>query len=312
MDEDIAVVVVTYNRKLLLLETLTAILNQTVAPKKIYLIDNASNDGTQEALRQAGHLGDARINYVRLETNTGGSGGFHAGIANAVSGGHQWILVMDDDAMLQPDAIERLMHVPELGHDVIARACLVRDEQGLIQTEHRGFFDPERFQIPLSEAQYQQPVVNVSYASFVGLAIRRDAIEAVGLPNKEFFIWGDDFEYCLRLTRMGRIVLVRDSVIIHRDGRMRAQVDSLTAASNTLLYWKQLCALRNREYILRHYGRWTWFGFIYRAFRRVVRIVLFETDKWLKLRWTIAYLRQAISGVFKTVTPGEWRDIVNR
>ena len=67
-------VIVTYNRKKLLVEAIQSLLTQTEQPKYIVIIDNASTDGTKEMVEQS--FSDKRILYDRLNTNQGGSAGY--------------------------------------------------------------------------------------------------------------------------------------------------------------------------------------------------------------------------------------------
>ena len=108
MADRVAVVVVTYNRKALLVECLEALLNQTHAPERILVIDNAATDGTPELLAQMGLLNEPSIWYQRLEENLGGAGGFEIGMRLAYS--HldcDWFWLMDDDTIPTPAALER-------------------------------------------------------------------------------------------------------------------------------------------------------------------------------------------------------------
>ncbi|MCX7697952.1 MAG: glycosyltransferase [Candidatus Goldbacteria bacterium] len=74
--EKIAVIVVTYNRKELLRRCINAILKQTYKVDKIIVIDNASTDGTEEMMTKT-YYRNKKIDYVRLDKNIGGAGGFH-------------------------------------------------------------------------------------------------------------------------------------------------------------------------------------------------------------------------------------------
>ena len=101
-NDTVCAVVVTYNRKNLLIECLEALRKQTRPIQGIYLIDNASSDGTPELLFEKGYIkelplknmsepwvNESKINnlfngnntiiihYVRMDENTGGAGGFH-------------------------------------------------------------------------------------------------------------------------------------------------------------------------------------------------------------------------------------------
>ena len=111
MTESLAAVVVTYNRKALLVECLTALLNQTHCPDRIYVIDQNSTDGTEDLLRECGILSNRRVSYWKSSENTGGAGGFRSGIAKAYQAGYSWIWVMDDDAIPDPDACQEMLHL---------------------------------------------------------------------------------------------------------------------------------------------------------------------------------------------------------
>jgi rhamnopyranosyl-N-acetylglucosaminyl-diphospho-decaprenol beta-1,3/1,4-galactofuranosyltransferase len=67
--------VVTWNRRELLAEALAALRSQSLPTATIVVVDNASTDGTDVALR-----GESDLDVVRLEQNTGGAGGFAVGI----------------------------------------------------------------------------------------------------------------------------------------------------------------------------------------------------------------------------------------
>src|ERR1035441_9411687 len=107
MPESIAAVVVTYNRKALLGECLDALLKQTHPLDAIYVIDNASTDGTKEFLNERGYLRESKIRYVPLPDNTGGAGGFYEGLRHAFEAGFDWFWLMDDDVEPYLDGLEQ-------------------------------------------------------------------------------------------------------------------------------------------------------------------------------------------------------------
>ena len=71
-------IIVTYNRKELLIRNINSILGQSY-PIDLLIYDNASSDGTYEFLKEKIRM-DETIHYVRSEKNTGGSGGFNASL----------------------------------------------------------------------------------------------------------------------------------------------------------------------------------------------------------------------------------------
>ena len=91
------IAVVTYNRSGLLSRLLTSMTTMDPKPGRIVVIDNASTDDTTdvvESFRQS--LEPATLVYRRMETNTGGSGGFSEGMRVAYELGSEWIWLMDD------------------------------------------------------------------------------------------------------------------------------------------------------------------------------------------------------------------------
>ena len=137
----ICAVVVTYNRKDLLVECLEALRRQTGPLDAIYIIDNASTDGTPELLRSRGYRDGAVIEnpldgseiiirYVRLPVNTGGAGGFHEGVKRAFHDGYDWIWLMDDDVEPEEYTLEKLLRASERIPEDISAVAPVRFFQG--------------------------------------------------------------------------------------------------------------------------------------------------------------------------------------
>lgn len=114
-NKSIAVVVVTYNRKVLLKEALEAIANQNVKDIKVLVVDNASTDGTKEYIAEA--LTDSRFSYLNTGANLGGAGGFNFGIKEAVKLGCDYIWIMDDDCIVHKDSLEKLLQFAKEKND---------------------------------------------------------------------------------------------------------------------------------------------------------------------------------------------------
>jgi GT2 family glycosyltransferase len=225
----VAAVVVTYNRKELLLKNLKALLQQSYQPGKIFVIDNACTDGTKNYLEHHGLFLHSQIEYVRLEENTGGAGGFSEGIKRAYEAGADWIWGMDDDAFPQDNALETL--VQKCHHD--PQACYWSN----CDRDQTGFFHGIKI---------------VDSWMFVGFFLNRDVIRNVGYPRKDFFIYHDDFEYAKRIISHGyAIKKVQDSLVEHDGGAIQTQNWSRKILKWTVTFpqlpdWKVYYLTRNR------------------------------------------------------------------
>lgn len=228
MKDNVIAVVVTYNRKELLMECLDAILNQTYGVNKLMLIDNCSTDGTDEALKEKGYLDKEVIEYVKLENNTGGAGGFYEGMLRTQKYRYDWIWLMDDDTIPKEDCLEKLINAKKQVNKDTPISFLASAVYGP-NGEHMNVpgIDMKKSDngYPHWYQYLHKGMINISMATFVSILVNRDAIKECGLPCKDFFIWGDDSEYTTRLTRYyGDAYMVGESIAIHK----RAETKNLS------------------------------------------------------------------------------------
>lgn len=226
---NVAALVVTYNRKELLVECLGAIAVQEFSPTSIVVVDNASTDGTGELFADGGEYADVPgLHYFRMAENLGGAGGFKEGIRRCMETGCDWIWLMDDDCIAQPDtlaelvaalpsAAKRCSEVSFLASCVVGPAGEPMNVPAVdTRPTENGYAD---WYLDLRDG-----IVEIERATFVSLLINARAVEKLGLPIGSFFIWGDDSEYTVRLTHhYGPAYLVGSSVVLHK----RANAKSL-------------------------------------------------------------------------------------
>lgn len=216
--EKITAVVVTYNRKELLFECLDALLNQTRKVDKIILINNASTDGTVEDLTSKGYLNNQVLQLVTLDTNTGGSGGFYEGMRLASQEECDWIWVMDDDTIPKKDSLEALLNAKNnIDENASFYASAVFGPNGepmnvpRISTHKAANGYQDWYQNLAKNA------VEIKEATFVSLLINRKAVLSCGLPCKDYFLWGDDAEYTMRIiTHFGKAYFIGNSIVCHK------------------------------------------------------------------------------------------------
>ena len=217
MKQRVHAVVVTYNRKEVLVECITAILNQTYMVEKIVIVDNCSTDGTKDYLKRYGYLNNKYIEYHELNKNCGGAGGFYEGIKAAKADEPDWIWIMDDDVVSTSTALMELVHATEYIKGKIS--FLASSVRG-VNNEAMNVPKIDRRQFSSYTDWYEyldEGIVKICKATFVSLLINIDAVKKCGLPWKEFFIWGDDSEYTQRVIRdYGSAYMVGKSKVVHK------------------------------------------------------------------------------------------------
>ena len=101
----LGVVIVTYNRITLLKECLSRVLNQTVDINKVIVVNNNSDDGTKEYLDG---INDKRVAAYHETTNLGGAGGFNRALSIASEEDFDYVLIIDDDAMIERSYMQKI------------------------------------------------------------------------------------------------------------------------------------------------------------------------------------------------------------
>lgn len=210
LSNKVAAVVVTYNRKALLLECIDCLVSQTLLDRlDIIIVDNASTDGTREALAPLESSGG--LIYLNTGENLGGAGGFSFGMREAVKRGYGWVWVMDDDCMPEPTALEALYVAGETLGEYGFLSSKVLWKDGSVCT-----MNVQRRTVFKNVEDFSSEMIRVEMASFVSLFVPSGNVRRFGLPIKEFFIWTDDWEFTRRLSRELPCYLVTSSVVVHK------------------------------------------------------------------------------------------------
>jgi rhamnopyranosyl-N-acetylglucosaminyl-diphospho-decaprenol beta-1,3/1,4-galactofuranosyltransferase len=219
----VVAVVVTWNRRDLLAEALTAIFAQTRPPDRVLVVDNASTDGTPDLLRAQFPKADV----VRTSHNCGGAGGFALGVREALTSEPAALVwLMDDDTVPEPTALEVLLH---------ARAAYAGSAPALVAsrvlwTDGRDhpMNSPRQQAWARREARERAAQIScfpIRSASFVSVLVDGEVVGRRGLPIADYFLWNDDFEFTTRVIRGNVGISCPASVVVHKT-RAFASTDS--------------------------------------------------------------------------------------
>ncbi len=245
-DINYTVVIVTYNREQLLRECVDCVRNQSIPPKSIIIVNNASTDNTNDYLNTLKIQGEI-FDIINLSQNLGGSGGFAKGIARALEKDVDCVLLIDDDAIIIKEYMEKILQKRQQYPKYKAFAGTVKVD-GIIDTSHRR----NLLRIGLKskkcdEQKYVQAYFLCDIASFCGMVVDVNLIQKIGLPHEEYFIWYDDTEYSLRIHQYTRFLVVTGAELNHKT--------KLNIKSHPRRYdWKEYYAIRNRLLMVREHG----------------------------------------------------------
>ncbi|MDL1870594.1 glycosyltransferase [Deltaproteobacteria bacterium PRO3] len=259
---NIIAVVVTYNRKELLKNCLQKIFFQNVPLQKVIVIDNASTDGTETQVKDSDFFKSGRILYFKLPSNFGGAGGFHEGIKIASTLKPDWIWLMDDDGEPRPDTLSNLLNMPER---FLFRGPLIID---ILDNQHNRL----SFPIPIIQKNKKRDLLTIIDAKdnspfgyiegylnpFNGVLLNRKVIDLVGLPCPDFFLWGDETEYFLRIKKKGIPIATSTSALFfHPSDKMNKRKFSVLKKNIIVNFsndnFRSYLLIRNSTFISKKY-----------------------------------------------------------
>lgn len=233
----VCAIVVTHNRRELLVECLDRIARQSRPPNHVLVVDNASTDGTAEVL--AGRTG---IEVLTLPENGGSSGGFAAGLRAVRGLDFDWIWLLDDDTFADEGCLEALLAGAARAPRPPDLVCsVVRWRDGRLHPMNSPWFRLGR-RAEFAEAA-GAGLALVRTSTWVSTMVARDAVARHALPQAHYFVWLDDMEYTGRLLRDGAGFMVPESVAWHWTPH---PYDTLTDARERFYY-----KARNQLWLLR-------------------------------------------------------------
>jgi rhamnopyranosyl-N-acetylglucosaminyl-diphospho-decaprenol beta-1,3/1,4-galactofuranosyltransferase len=212
--------VLTRNRKELLRRCLTSILNQTLVPNKIIVLNNASTDDTSDMLKEFPSI----VTEIYLQENIGGAAGFSYGIEICSKEDFDFIWVMDDDGYPKEDALQKLIEgfneLNNINVGVLNSIVIdpVSDEFtfGLWESHKNGRLNKLYNNFNELPSILEHNNFFFGWANlFNGTLIKNNIIKEIGLPDKRYFFRGDEVDYMQRIKKKFDVVTVLNSLHFH-------------------------------------------------------------------------------------------------
>ncbi|MCC6406054.1 MAG: glycosyltransferase family 2 protein [Planctomycetes bacterium] len=214
----ITAVVVNYNGAEHLPPCLEGLALQGPRIDRVLVVDNASTDGSPALVAQR----FPAATVIELGENRGPCPARNAGLRAAST---EWVLLVDNDAVLTEGVLEKLIVAARSRPDVAlvqprsvfaTEATRVHYDGG--ELHYVGLFALRNFYVPLAEAR-GVGTLEVGGAVSVALLVRRELVLALGGFDERYFILFEDLDLSFRLRAAGHAILsVEDALVLHRGG----------------------------------------------------------------------------------------------
>jgi GT2 family glycosyltransferase len=195
--DSVAVLILNYNGWQDTLNCLDSLLTSP-PDKRIfpYVLDNGSADGSIQKIRQ--RFPDIPI--FALGQNLGFAEGNNRGIQWALNKGFQWIFLLNNDTLVAPDCIDKLLQTARAHPEAKILGAASYEMARPSHLDHcGGYFDPTKAEfVSYKTADAPRPV---EYVSGCALFMHRSVPETIGLLEPRYFLYWEEADYCLRAWR---------------------------------------------------------------------------------------------------------------
>lgn len=211
-------VILNTNRREDTLACLASLEQGTYKNHKIIVLDNNSNDGSVPAIQSTFPF----VQIIPLTQNLGYAGNNNVGIQAALNQGADWVLVLNEDTILDPNCVPQLIQAGQSNSHIGIVGPLVyhHNEPQVIQSAGGKMGrDWQSWHLGQNEQDHDQfaSTHEVDWISGCAILVRREVIEQVGMLDERFFYYWEETEWCLRAKKSGwRIMNVPQAKLWHK------------------------------------------------------------------------------------------------
>jgi GT2 family glycosyltransferase len=227
--ESVDVGIVTFNTRDITVAALERLVAVTAdLPVRLLVHDNASTDGTADAVRARVPSAD----IVAGDRNLGFAAGMNALIARSSA---PWFLALNSDAWPDPGAIEAMVATGEEHASAAAVAPRLLRPDGSVEHStfpfpslgvatitavggYRRLWPARARRLALVGAWHHDEPRDVDWAVGAALLMRRAALDAVGGFDESFFMYAEDLEWCWRARARGWTIRFEPSAVVRHIG----------------------------------------------------------------------------------------------
>jgi GT2 family glycosyltransferase len=259
----------------------------------VTVVDNGSEHDPTAEIKSA----YPTVTVIRLERNVGFAAGCNVGINRAIAEGSDYILLLNNDALVCDGLFEILLQT-------LASVAKVGIVGPLIYEGDRHAIDFAGAEINFALGRFRHTQTRpaktapreTDYVSGACMLFSRELIEGVGLLDEKLFAYFEDVDFCLRARNAGfRLLCVPAASAIHKGSASTRR--TLTTGTTSPL--KHYLIARNRTIVVRRYASAAskWF---YQIVSTLARVAFYTAGFLIRGRWSKLYWfwRGTIDGLF--------------
>ena len=229
---NVAVLILNWNRREDTLRCLDSLDSGDYPSADVIVIDNASEDDSVEAI----HRNHPNVRIIRNSRNLGYAAGNNVGLKFALDRNYDYVVVLNNDTVVAPNTIRLMIETAEEDPSIgivgpaipyLGSPDLIWSVGGKIDWKHgeviSTFYDQPLSSLPVSSFE-------VAHVTGCCMLLRSDAIRRAGLLDPRFFMYYEETEWCVRITRSGYRAVVNPAAVVWHDIDPHGQLGSKNVA----------------------------------------------------------------------------------
>ena len=244
-NDTVLFVVLNYNGWRETIPCLDAIFAQDYPSYGVYLVENGSRDESVRQLKRYEH--DLRVVYVKNKTNLGFDGGVNMGIRHAIDHGYPYLVLLNNDAIIEKDWLSKLMtSLVKADASVVTGLLLLGDGTRIESTSDSisswGLPFPRQRDEPADTAHDSGYV----FGGTAGASLyKTDVFKKIGLFDENFFAYFEDTDINFQLQLAGhKTYYEKSAVAYHNHGTTSSKIPGFvvyqTFKNLPMFFWKNI------------------------------------------------------------------------
>ena len=245
---------------------------------EIFVVDNASNDGSNEMVREC----FPQVRLIVNQENLGFARANNKAIRESIG---RYVSLLNSDAFLSGDAIQQMAHLMEIHPAIGIVGANLYSPDGKPQVSHgplptvaveaMSLFSLDKILKTTPLQKLNKPHFETGWVDGACLMVRRNALDQIGLLDETFFMFSEEVDLCCRAYKAGwRVVHLPNALVMHIGGGSTG----ITSCRILELYRGKL------HYFAKHKGYWDFqllLGLMWLS--TLVKIFTYITLRWLTI-----------------------------
>lgn len=201
------------------LACLSSLMDQGIDERRIVFVDNASTDGSPEAVS----LGHPRARLLRNERNLGYGAATNQGIELALEEGAEFVLLVNNDVTFAAGAVAGMLAAfGQRGEPgIVGPRIVLASAPGQIWSAGGTLTYRQNLSTMIGHGRADGPRYresrDVDYVAGCAMLVRREVFQRVGTLEDAYFAYHEDLEFCLKAKQAGFAVRVVGATLAYHD-----------------------------------------------------------------------------------------------